>query len=190
MESKAFSAGVIPGGLRDKNEIKILICYIISKLNATLNKSDIVLVLQAYGLANYFEVSEAFFDLESSGSIKNGEKGYEITPQGEMIVNELSKNLPLVVKDKALRAMKSYEERVKIEKENKVTVCESKYGYDVTCSVSGGEFDMMKLTLYTPDKEFADAIKSNFYKNPGKIYNKILSLLVDHNSLDDSESKN
>ena len=49
---------------------------------------------------------------------------------------------------------------------------------------------MMKLTLYTPDKEFADAIKSNFYKNPGKIYNKILSLLVDHNSLDDLESKN
>ena len=28
-------------------------------------------------------------------------------------------------------------------------------------------------------REFADAIKANFYKNPGEIYNRILSLFID-----------
>lgn len=181
MKKRAFSAGVIPGGLQDKNEIKILICFIISKIDALLKKSDITIVLQAYGLANYFEVSEAFSDLEASGSIKKVEEGFEITPQGKMIVNELSGNLPAVVKDKAINATMSYINKLKIEKENKVTICENKYGFDVNCSISGGEFDMLKLTLYAPDKEFANTIKNNFYEKPAEIYNNILSLLMNCN---------
>lgn len=181
MKKRAFSAGVIPGGLQDKNEIKILICFIISKIDALLKKSDITIVLQAYGLANYFDVSEAFSDLEASGSIKKVEEGFEITPQGKMIVNELSGNLPAVVKDKAINATMSYINKLKIEKENKVTICENKYGFDVNCSISGGEFDMLKLTLYAPDKEFANTIKNNFYEKPAEIYNNILSLLMNCN---------
>ena len=179
MKKNAFSAGVIPGGLNDKNEIKILICFIFSKINTPLKKSDITLVLQAYGLANYFEASEAFSELESNGSIKKVEDGFEITSQGEMIVNELSRNLPSAVKDKDITATESYIKKLKIEQENKVTICENKYGFDVNCSISGGEFDMLKLTLYAPDKEFANTIKNNFYEKPAEIYNKILSLFMD-----------
>ena len=81
--------------------------------------------------------------------------------------------------------MISYIERVKLEKENKVVIKETKFGYEVVCTVSGGEFNMMQLTLYAPDKEFSNAIKNNFYKNPGKIYNKIMSLLMNGHLLDD-----
>ncbi len=185
MENKAFSAGVVPGGLRDKNEIKILICYLIFKIENHLKKSDITLVLQTYGIANYFEVSEAVSELELNGSIKSSEEGYEITNQGKIIVDELSKNIPAAVRNKALQSMISYIERVKLEKENKVVIKETKFGYEVICTVSGGEFNMMQLTLYAPDKEFSNAIKNNFYKNPGKIYNRIMSLLMNGNLLDD-----
>lgn len=181
MVSKAFSAGVVPGGLRDKNEIKILICYIIEKIEIPLKKSDVILVLQTYGLANYFETSEAFSELESNGSIKNIDDKIEITSQGKIIVEELSQKLPLTVKDKALKLIKSYTERMKIEKENKVIIRENKYGFDVTCIISGGNFEMLKLTLYAPDKEFANTIKNNFYKNPGQVYNYILSLVTGQN---------
>ena len=181
MVSKAFSAGVVPGGLRDKNEIKILICYIIEKIQTPLEKNDIILVLQAYGLANYFEVSEAFWDLESNGSIKHNSGAIEITPQGKIIVEELSKKLPSTVRDKALKSIQHYIERMKIEKENKVIIRENKCGFDVTCIISGGNFDMLKLTIYAPDKEFANTIKNNFYKNPGKVYEYILSLVTGQN---------
>ena len=186
MVSKAFSAGVAPGGLRDKNEIKILICYIVEKMEIPLEKNDIILVLQAYGLANYFEVSEAFSDLESNGSIEKVDEKISITPQGKIIVEELSQKLPATVRDKALKIIKAYGERMKIEKENKVIIRENKYGFDVTCIVSGGNFDMLKLTLYAPDKEFANTIKNNFYKNPGQVYNYILSLVTGQNFLSGS----
>ena len=178
MRTNAFSAGVIPGGLKDKNEIKILICYLINAVKAPLKKSDITLVLQAYGLANYFEVSEAFSEMESNGSIRETGEGFGLTAEGKMIVEELLKNLPSAVRDKALRAMNSYVERIKIEKENKVTIKETNNGFEVNCTVSDGEFDMMKLSLYAPDREFADVIKNNFHKNPGNIYRSVLSLFV------------
>ena len=108
----AFSAGIVPGGLRDKNEIKILICYIMYKIKNTVNKSDIALALQSYGLANYFEVSDAFSEMIYAGSIiKQSENGYIVNKQGKMIVDELSKTLPSVVRDRAIQAVKIYIER-------------------------------------------------------------------------------
>ena len=186
MVSKAFSAGVAPGGLRDKNEIKILICYIFEKIKTPIEKNDVILVLQAYGIANYFEVSEAFSELESNEIIKYNKNRIEITSQGKMIVEELSKKLPSTVKDKTLNSIKSYLEKTKIEKENKVIIKESEYGFNVTCIISGGNFDMLKLTIYAPDKEFANTIKNNFYKNPSAVYNYILSLVTGQNFLTSS----
>ncbi len=180
MVSNAFSAGIVPGGLRDKSEIKILICYIMDKIKNPLKKSDVALALQTYGLANYFEVSDAFSEMLSGGSIlKQGESGYVIGPQGKMIVEELSKTLPSVVRDRAIQAIRMYVERTKAEKENKVIIKENEFGFDVTCIVSDGSFEMLKLTLYAPDREAANKIKSNFYKNPGEIYAKILVLMAD-----------
>ena len=55
----AFSQGVKPGGLRSRNEIKILICYIICKIDSGITKEQLNEILSSEGLANYFEVNQA-----------------------------------------------------------------------------------------------------------------------------------
>ena len=55
----AFSAGVEPGGLRSRNEIRLLICYIICRIDGGITKNQITTVLCETSLANYFEVSQA-----------------------------------------------------------------------------------------------------------------------------------
>lgn len=182
MESKTFSAGVMPGGLTSKHEIKLLICYIMDNIKTPINKSDIVVVLQNYGFANYFEASEAFSEMISSGNIEESpfdKDGYILTEQGKIIVKEISESLPIVVRNKALIITKSYLERAKNEEENKVIIRENNYGFDVTFIISGGPFEMLRLTLYAPNMECANTLKDNFYKNPDKIYDKILSLFTD-----------
>ncbi len=177
--NKAFSAGVAPGGLRDKNEIKILICFLMDKVRSPLSKSDVTLALQTYGIANYFETSDAFSEMVSNGSIKKQSDGkYSITKEGKIIVDELSGKLSSLIKDRGLKAVRSYVERAKSEKENKVFIKENKYGFEVTCIISDGSFEMLKFSLYAPDRETACRIKNNFYKNPEDIYKNILLLVT------------
>ena len=46
MEFDALTAGVKPGGLRSKQDIKLLICYLLSSIPQGLSKTDLINVLQ------------------------------------------------------------------------------------------------------------------------------------------------
>ena len=178
----AFSAGVIPGGLNNKNEIRILICYILNKFNIPMKKSDIILVLQANGLANYFDISEAFSELISNELIVKSSENFDeflITNQGQIIAHELEKSLPKSVREKAVNVVESYLERMRNEKENSVIITQNNYGFLVTCNIKDRDFKMMKLELYAPDIESANNIKFKFYKDPSEIYGKILGIFAD-----------
>ena len=179
MDHKAFSAGVLPGGLNDRQEIKILICYLFDHFSCPVSKSFITDTLQNYGLANYFETSQAFEEMVSAKNIiKDDENNYVISQTGKMISEELSGNLPLTVREKAVKAGEEYFKRLKSEKENKATIRRCEKGYEVTCSILDGNFEMMRLKLYAPDMLSATMIKNNFYRNPSEIYSEILKKLT------------
>lgn len=181
MDKDTFNEGVSLGGLNEKQEIKILICFILDRLAKPLKKNDVTSILQNYGLANYFEASQAFSEMVVNNNIcpdENDENCYTITESGRMIVEELSGTLPATVKEKALKSAELYLERVKSEQENKVSITKNSMGYSVKCSVSDGEFNMLELTIYAPDITAASVIRDNFYKNPSEIYYSIMSLLT------------
>ena len=50
----AFSAGVEPGGLRNRNEIKVLIAFLLKNTERGLSHRQLMEVIQREGLANYF----------------------------------------------------------------------------------------------------------------------------------------
>lgn len=179
MNDNTFSAGVVPGGLKDKQEIKILICFILDKIEHSLKKNDITSIFQIYGLANYFEVSQAFEEMVSNKNIAFDEDSDScyITSTGKMIVDELETSLPVSVREKALESAKIYFDRLKSEKENTVIIRKNQFGYNVCCKVSGGEFDMMEIKLYAPNMHTAVTIRDNFYRNPGAVYNNVISIL-------------
>ncbi len=182
MEKDTFTAGVNPGGLYDRQEIKILICFILDKLKKPLKKNDITSILQNYGLANYFEISQAFAEMVANNNVitdESNEGYYLITKSGEMIAEELSSTLPLSVKEKALKSAGLYLGREKNEQENKVSIKKNDKGYSVTCKISDVEFDMMELTLYAPDMNAASLIRNNFYKDPEYTYRVIMSMLTE-----------
>ena len=49
----AFSAGVEPGGLRNRNEIKVLIAFLLKNTERGLSRRQLMEVIQREGLANY-----------------------------------------------------------------------------------------------------------------------------------------
>ena len=67
MFSDAMSAGVNPGGLQSRTEIRVLICYVLQYSSAPLPLDKLKERLHFEGIANYFETSYAISDLEESG---------------------------------------------------------------------------------------------------------------------------
>ncbi len=181
-----FIAGVAPGGLTGKSDIKLLICYILSGIDNSLSKEDIISILKDNNLANYFEASDAFSDSISTGLIyveNKEEKLYSVTDEGKMIAKQLDVALPLSIREKALKAALNTLAKAKIRKENVVTIEKNELGYFVNFNVSGGNIDLMSLKLYVPDIMQANMVKENFYNDPEIIYSTMLALLTQDKSL-------
>lgn len=181
-----FIDGVAPGGLREKNDIKLLICYILSGIDNSLSKDDIISILKDNDLANYFEASDAFSDLISKKLIYTDSKDnslYTVTDEGKMIAKQLDVSLPISVREKALKAALNTLARAKIRKENTVKIEKNDFGYFVNCNISGGNIDLMSLKLYVPDIMQANMVKENFHKDPELVYSSILAILTQDKGL-------
>lgn len=179
MDKDAFTGGVDPGGLWTKNDIRILLCYILDSVDAPLSAGDISGIMQGKALANYFETGDALAGLEAAGHIRSTPEGYVIAPTGREIARGLDTGLPLAVRDKALEAAVSLLARARAKRENRVETEDLPNGCRVKCAISGGGGgDLMELGLYVPDRAQARVIEEHFYEDPQGVYQLLLAALT------------
>ena len=192
MEYDAFSAGISPGGLRNRQEIKILICYLLTNVIGDLTKKDVLNSLQENNLANYFEINNAFSELLEDNNIHkiSDSEVYKTTKSGELISTQLTTTLPISVREKAVKAALELLAKAKRETDNQVTIAETEKGHFVTCNISGGEVNLMSLTVLVPEKMQAELVKTNFQNAPEKIYTSLLALLTKNTDLVENALKN
>lgn len=186
MAFDAFTAGVDPGGLRTKNEIRILICYLLNSVDAPLAKDDIIEILQDNALANYFEVADAIAEMSEKGILlpsKGNTGAFILSKDGKMIAKQLDTALPPSVRDKAVGAAIRLLAKAKRERENHVEFIKKEHGYQVTCHISGGNMDLMSISLDVPDLYQANMVKRNFYRSPETVYRMLLALLTGRNDI-------
>ena len=184
MRQDAFTGGVEPGGLWNKNDIRILLCYLLASVDAPLSGEDIEKIVQERSLANYFEVRDALAALEQLGNVARVAEGlYTVTQAGREIADSLDATLPLSVRDKALEAAFLLLAQARAERENRVETRKTDRGYQVTCHVSGGETELMSIRLYVPDRAQAEMVKRSFYKDPEGVYKLVLASLTKDTSL-------
>ena len=184
MRQDAFTGGVEPGGLWNKNDIRILLCYLLASVDAPLSGEDIEKIVQERSLANYFEVRDALAALEQLGNVARVAEGlYTVTQAGREIADSLDATLPLSVRDKALEAAFLLLAQARAERENRVETRKTDRGYQVTCHVSGGETELMSIRLYVPDRAQAEMVKRNFHRDRGAVYRLLLYSLAGENEL-------
>lgn len=177
MDFDALTQGVAPGGLRSKNDIRILVCYLLKSVGP-LTREEISSVMQQNALANYFEVGDALSSLLSMGNIRETERGFALEAAGENIAENLDVLLPLSVRDKAVAAALSMLATARAERENAVSIAKTEQGYNVTCKISGGDMDLMQIRVYVPDLHQARMVKKNFHKDPQRIYSLLVAALT------------
>lgn len=186
MAFDTFDEGINYGGIRTKNEIRTLICYLYNSINKPMDKTTVVDSIQKKGLANYFEITSCFEDLIIKNNIElvdEENRLYFITSKGKMVAEQLETTLPTTVKEKAYTCGIELLRQKRIEKENCVTITETDLGYNVNCKISGGNVDLVSLDIYSPDINQAKIIKKNFHKDPETAYKVIMGILTQDNDI-------
>lgn len=186
MDFDAFTAGIEPGGLRTKNEIRILICYLLASAGAPLAKDDIIAILQGNGLANYFEVADAVAEMAEKGLLSRegtDPELFTVSETGQVVAKQLDSVLPPSVRDRAAGAAVSLLAEAKRKRENRVEFVRLENGYNVVCHISGGSTDLMSLSLYVPDLYQARVVEKNFHRSPETVYRMLLALVTGRTDL-------
>ena len=181
MEFDAFDAGVEIGGLRTKDDIKLLICYLVKSVDS-LTKTILNETMQESGLANYFEVNGALSELVRYGNITidyiDDEEVLCITDKGKEAAETLETNLPKTVREKAINSAIRLMTLARRQQENKIDVEKTEKGYNVTFTLADGDDELMKLTVFAADSMQVELLKQNFLNDPVKLYSNILSVLT------------
>lgn len=178
MDYDSFSEGVELGGLRTKNEIKILICYLLSRLDTPLTREQLDEVICGEELANYFEMSQALSELVENDNVYKKDNELIITRKGRENSETLEHDIPYTVRERALNAAIHLQTRLRRERENKITIERVDNGCYVTISVIDAEDEVMSVKLFVADYDQALAVKERFLEDPVRIYSNIVALLL------------
>ncbi len=178
----AFTQGIKPGGLRSKSEIKLLVCYLICKMDNGISRNQLNEILIGEELANYFEANEALAEVVKTGNVRiEYEDTDEIlfpTDLGKSNISQLENDLPYSVRETALNAALEMKTKLKREQENKIEIIPHGDGYDVTISIMDNDDRLLSVTLFVADSRQADYVKTKFLDDPAKMYSTIVALLL------------
>lgn len=183
MEYDAFDGGIEFGGLRDRDDIRLLVCYLLKSIDVPMTRMMLNDAMQQDGLANYFEVGQAIEELLKTGNltadIVGDEEVVTVTEKGRAAAELLQTTLPKTVREKAVNAAIRLTTKAKIERENKITVKkEEGGGYTITFSIFDRDTELMKLSVYVVDDLQLEQVKNNFIEDPVKVYSTIITSLT------------
>ena len=183
MEFDAFDAGIELGGLRSRDDIRLLICYLLKSIDAPMTKQMLNDAMQEDGLANFFEVGQAIEELLKTGNITadilDEEEVLTVTEKGREAAELLQTSLPRTVREKAVNSAIRLTTRAKVERENKIEVRkEDDGGYTITFTLFDRGTELMKLSIYVVDSLQLETVKQNFINDPVKVYSSIITSLT------------
>ncbi len=183
MEFDAFDAGIELGGLRSRDDIRLLICYLLKSIDAPMTRQMLNDSMQEDGLANFFEVGQAIEELLKTGNITadilDEEEVLTVTEKGREAAELLQTSLPRTVREKAVNSAIRLTTRAKVERDNKIEVRkEDDGGYTITFTLFDRGTELMKLSIYVVDSLQLETVKQNFINDPVKVYSSIITSLT------------
>ncbi len=182
MQQNFFNDSIAPGGLRETSEIKLLICYLLKKLEVPVTRAKVNEILQENYIANYFVINEAISELVKNERLlcvlEDGDEVLTITEKAIYDISQIEKLIPRSIREKALNSAFRVIARDRVERESKVDVIELEHGYHVCFSIEDVGTELLKLTVYVSDKSQVELVKRNFFNNAASIYSDLISSLT------------
>ena len=163
-------------------ENKILILYILDKLYAPIDNSNLYRIILSTQDMNYFYFQQFLLDLIQLNYIKGYKKDtkdvYEITDSGREALHLTIDMLPGIVKLKVDINLKN---EISATKEQESVIAEftpqSETEYTVTCKINENSKCIFELKIFCGSRDDAKKIVDNWQTNAYQIYPEILNTL-------------
>lgn len=179
MDYNALTAGISHDGIKNRTDIKVLVCGLLARAGEKLTASDMTDILCGSSAVNYFELLGAIDDLCSSGNItKDGGDILILTENGRSASEQLWYELPVTVREKTEAALKKVCVRRRSERENEFRVTELENGCEAECIINNGGERLMSVTLTLPDKSYVKKVRERFHGDPERLYRLVLFQLT------------
>ena len=169
----------------DKEELaesKVLILYVLSKINKPITNAELLDLIQSIVEMNYFYFQQFLIDLQENRYIiefeQEKEKFYAITLSGRETIKLTIDMLPGSIKDKVdetlNKTLKNIEDKEAIyadfypNKENEFMIC---------CGIREENKKVFEVQIFSSSRDNSIKIMENWKKNAATIYPKIVEML-------------
>jgi len=171
------------GSNREVAENKLILLYIIEKINMPVSNLQMTKLILENKFMNYFLLQQHLNELCEgsllSPEVVEGKTFYQITRNGKQTLGYLSNLIPRGIKARIDNTISAI--RKNIRNETLITadfIPESENEYIVTCSVREDNFSLIELKLTVGTKADARSICDNWKKHPQALYAEIIESLT------------
>lgn len=173
------------GTLKDKNEIKIFILYLMDRIGYALTLNDVSSILYQENLVSYFDCGDCFTELVDANHIvdsgardEDGNILYLVSNTGVQIATQLSDQISPWIKEVSYR---SAIRNLSFVKRGAKTDCYKKAlgngKYSVHCEIVEQGRKILDVTLDVDSEKEAEKIMFNFPRKPEIVFRGMLALL-------------
>lgn len=183
MNFNAFVGGIEPGGLTNDFEVKILICFLLKKIEQPLSFDQVNEILQKTGFVNYFEFVEAVSELQKTEHVllttdENGQEVFQLSEIGEAMAQTFHHTLPLTVREKTVESARELIQMQKQLEETEVRYHAVNDGYILTMKLKDIGSDLMDLSVFVPSEDECVEIRERIYADPLLLYKTLLAVMM------------
>lgn len=170
--------------MKDSNEIKVFILYLMQRIGYPLRLNDVCGILYQENIVSYFECAECFTKLIDAGHIiekekdERGESLYVVSDTGKRIAEGLNDTLPSVIKEASYRSAIRH---LSFQKRGAVIDCYAKQRengkYYVHCEITEHGIKVLDINIEVDTKIEADRMLHNFRRRPEIVFQGTLALV-------------
>ena len=164
-------------------ENKVLILYILVRINDDIKQDDLFKILTNINDMNYFYFKQILIDLIDSKLVgshtKEKEQFIRITTQGRNAYDLTKDVLPGLLK---LKADNTFEKEFSLIEEEASIIAEfipiNESNYTIKCKIVENNETIFEVKTFAGSRDRAKRIVDNWNKNAKEIYPEILNLLL------------
>lgn len=166
-------------------ENKVLILYILNKINNEITNDGLLKIITSINDINYFDFQELFNDLIDSKLIgtysKDEETVCKITSDGINALSLTKNLLPGLLKLKADSLFKK--ELIDVKEESSVSaeyIPKNENDFTVKCKIVENNETIFEIKTFAGSRDRAKKIADNWQNNANKIYPEIINILLNN----------
>ncbi len=187
MDNDTLTVGVSPDGIKNRTDIRILICYMLDQFEEPLTKSDIIELIFINKYANYIEALSAIEHLIDNDHLMHNPEtdALLLAPLGKRVSVDLSSRLPNTIRHKSRAAIEAKLRRRRNERENGFISEPCDGGFNVTLVIGSKDpaSGLLSVSLPLPTQTRVDEARERFYNDPEALYRLIYAQVTGDDSL-------